>query len=335
METKNSREAEKKRITETYPCSICTSINVSQMACRSCHNSICCGCLQNMINLKALVQITDWCVSMVRRKQEWFPQFSFKAFPSRDACPSCRGEFIPLDLAKSWSARPLPKKDPEWLDDIESFDYCSWCNKTVPYRESASHLVHCTKISSKCEDCKRTVFPRDQADGQLKLQKSFAEHYTTECTALEKCPWCEKEGKTHSLPRKDLSTHLAHHENWKRVQADAKAWLAKMEQEVSQVDSVEVLMQVERWANLRSLPLCKKGRGRMTFKEKVEAKAKGIALSLGKRSWKWMKQLSSQVGKVTWRGTRYAAKKFGCEDFLPEDEETESERMVRVRLLQD
>jgi hypothetical protein len=324
---------ETKKFLDNYQCPVCLSCEVSQVYLTSCKHNLCGDCLCNMMKDNKVVQIADFSIHMVTLQGECYPEIKCSAFPTKLGCPSCRSEFQPFQLIKFWKPRALPTFDVKFFRDngIGWRNYCQWCETKLLYNESASHILSCPKLITRCEDCKQSIQLRKHGDSDINIKEAFLEHYKEHCTMMVSCPWCHKENKENKVQCRHMANHLARHENVQRICTDLESWTKTIKNGVN-VDCVTLLSQVEKYSQFRHVPLCKK-RGKMTITEKIQERAQGLSLHLMKNSWKTMKKVTGVIKRLTIKGGRGVAKYLNCEDLLPRNQEEEDERIIRERML--
>lgn len=272
---------------------------------------------------------------MVIQNGETFPEVSFDVIPLSKDCPFCRTKFKPLHLSETWASRPLPPQNEQLFDahGIKWRKFCRWCFCSVPYEDSAEHVLTCSRFSTHCEDCKGIIKLRDNFHSVTLVKEAFLSHFKKNCTAKIRCPWCwEKHRKDLKVERRHLSDHLARHENLSSTMTDMKKWLQDFEKGEIDVDSASLVAEIEKYSTVRNVSLCRLGRGKLSIGERIQAKALGLTLNLCKRTYKSTKKIVGSLRQCGARGVRKVACTLGLGDVVSLDERSQSERTIRERL---
>lgn len=171
----------------------------------------------------------------------------------------------------------------------------------------------------------------------MDVHQAFTKHFREDCIKLTPCPACPEDYK---VAIKDLSDHLARHENRRRAHEDVKKWFHELEIERvsgALVDSVSDRKVVEGYSKIRGVSMCKSRRGALSPFEKAQAYAWSMGKSLVRKSWRLLAKGTTKVAKLLLlKPTRLGASFFGYDHFL-EDEESiarRNEDVIRRNLLE-
>jgi hypothetical protein len=250
-------------------------------------------------------------------------------------CPFCRTKFKPLHLGETWASRPLPAYNKQEFDsyNVKWRRSCRWCLTSVPYEDSAEHVLTCSRFSTTCEDCRGTIELRNNYRSLTLVKEAFLAHFVKDCMAKIRCPWCwEKHRKDWKVERRHLSDHLARHENLKSTMTDMKTWMQTFEKGEMDVDSASLSLEMERYSVVRHVSLCRLGRGKPSVAERIQAKAVGLTSALCKRTWRGTRKIVTSLSKRGMSGVRKVASVVGLGDLVPPDECSQSEHTIRARL---
>lgn len=328
---------DRKVFTKAYGCPICLSCNVSQVV-STCKHHMCVNCLHGLVKDNALAQVTDFSVKIMKEASgDEFPTLTFKLFPTRIKCPTCRKRFYPLHLERFWTPLPLPCFDQAFFseNEVEWTHSCPWCWTNLSYEDSNTHILSCPQLATKCSDCKQVVRARKDHDGVVDLRGAFVEHYEKSCTMLVSCPSCQVyNNRVKKIECCQLRDHVARHDNTRRVSSDLDTWKKELASSAVDVDSPTHLMQLNKYARVRDVRL-HRTHGKMTFMERAHGLCDAAGARVGRKCWKLLKNMNRMVMKGAAHATRQTAKRLKCEWLLPINQVEENERVIRRRMLDD